>query len=235
MNKTFLIGISIITVTSIVVTFYAPINEIYRGIASLPAITALFAALFQLFRDNASHQRSLQLQQEQQLFNLGATSHMANTVFDKHVEFSEKYLTEVHELVVTLTREGPTKSALEHAGKLYSLRIAYTAWITPEIDEKLMPFERAIREIGAKSGLIEALSGAEDKKKDRKNAVKEMYDIFSSVMDIGEREVKDEDATVVEVKNRVREILQVNELISIREYLIHRASLASANKTQEPI
>ncbi len=235
MKKTFLIGIFVITVTSTIVTFYAPINEIYRGIASLPAVAALSAALFQLLRDNASHQRSLQLQQEQQLFNLGATSHMANTVFDKHVEFSEKYLAEVHELVVTLTKEGPTQLALDHAGKLYSLRIAYTAWITPEIDKKLFPFEQAVREIGAKSWLIKALSGAEGKNEERKKAVNEMFDTFSSVMDISEREVKDEDATVVEVKNRVREILQVNELISIREYLIHRASSTSANKTQESI
>lgn len=51
-----------------------------------------------------------------------------------------------------------------------------------------------------------------------------MYDIFRSVMDIGESEVKDEDATVVAVKDRVREILQVNELVTIREYLINKAA-----------
>lgn len=232
MNKSFLVGIIIIIATSTIVTFHAPISEIYKGIASLPSVAALFAALFQLVRDNASHQRSLILQQEQQLFNLGATSHMANTVFDKHVEFSEKYLAEVHELVTTLTREGPTQSALEHAGKLYSLRIAYTAWITPEIEKKLMPFEHAVREIGATSGLEEALSGAEDTSGERKEAIKKMYDTFKSLMNIGDIEVKDEDATVVEVKNRVREILQVNELISIRDYLIHKASSVAANKIQ---
>ncbi len=232
MNKSFLVGIIIIFATSTIVTFHAPISEIYKGIASLPSVAALFAALFQLVRDNASHQRSLILQQEQQLFNLGATSHMANTVFDKHVEFSEKYLAEVHELVTTLTREGPTRSALEHAGKLYSLRIAYTAWITPEIEKKLMPFEHAVREIGATSGLEEALSGAEDTIAERKEAIKKMYDTFKSLMNIGDIEVKDEDATVMEVKNRVREILQVNELISIRDYLIHKASSVAANKIQ---
>lgn len=235
MNKSFLVGIFIIIVASISITFYAPINEFYRGIASVPSIAALLAALFQLMRDNASHQRNLAIQQEQQLFNLGATSHMANTVFDKHVEFSEKYLAEVHELVVTLTRKGPTQSALEHAGKLYDLRIAYTAWITPEIDKKLMPFEQAVRNIGATSGLIEALSGDEGSNEERKKAINKMYNIFKSLMNIGDIEVNDEDATVVEVKNRVREILQVNELISIRDYLIHKASSATANKTQEPI
>ncbi|MPX95057.1 MULTISPECIES: hypothetical protein [unclassified Salinivibrio] len=158
-----------------------------------------------------------------------------NSVFDKHVEFCEKYLAEVHQTVVTLTREGPTKEALDHAGKLYTLRIEYTAWITPEIDEKLMPFEKAVRRIGAKSGLVDALSGAEGRDETRTKALEEMYDVFTHLMGIGEVKVKDEDATVVEVKNRVREILQVNELVLIREYLTKRASTATANKAMQRI
>jgi hypothetical protein len=60
-----------------------------------------------------------------------------------------------------------------------------------------------------------------------------MFDIFKSLMDIGDAEVKDEDATVVAVKNRVREILQVNELVAIREYLVTKAaSMAVAANTQ---
>lgn len=228
LNKVFWFGIAFIVGASLGVTFFAPINDVYKGIASLPGVAGLAAALFQLVRDHAAHQRNLEIQKEQQLFNLGATSHMANSVFDKHVEFCEKYLAEVHKTVVTLTREGPTKEALDHAGKLYTLRIEYTAWITPEIDQKLMPFEKAVRNIGAKSGLMNALSGEEDRDETRTKALEEMYDVFSNLMGIGEVKVKDEDATVVEVKNRVREILQVNELVLIREYLINRASAATA-------
>jgi len=226
------LGISAIIAVSVGVTFFAPISEIYKGIAALPSIGGLSAALFQLVRDNSAHQRKIELQNEQQLFNLGATSHMANTVFDKHVEFCEKYLSEVHQLVITLTREGPTKNALDHAGKLYSLRIEYTAWITSDIEEKLMPFEKAVRTIGANAGLITALTGEEDRDGTRSKAIAEMFDVFKSIMDIGEVEVKDADATVAEVKNRVRDILQVNELVGIREYLINKASSAqnAANK-----
>ena len=230
MKTLYWLGVIIIAGASFSVVFFAPIGEVYRGIASLPFVGALFTALFQLFRDNATHQRNLELQQEQQIFNLGATSHMANTVFDRHVEFSQKYLAEVHQLVITLTKEGPTQIALEHASKLYSLRIEYTAWITPEIDEKLMPFEKAVRKIGSRAHLVNALSGEEDREGTRSNAITEMFDIFTSIMDSNEAEVKDADTTVVAVKNRVREILQINELVSIREYLIHRASSITANK-----
>lgn len=230
MKKIFWIGTAIIVAISFGITFFAPINDIFKGIAYLPGVAGLASALFQLLRDSAAHQRKLEIQKEQQLFNLGATSHMANSVFDKHVEFCEKYLMEVHQTVVTLTREGPTKKALDHTGNLHSLRIEYTAWITPEIEKKLMPFEKAVKDIGAKSWFIDALKGEVDQKEQRIKAIEEMYDIFRNLMKMGEPKVKDEDATVTEVKNRVREILQVNQLVDIREYLINRAAYSAANK-----
>jgi hypothetical protein len=205
------------------ITFYAPIDDIFRGIASLPAVCGLTAALFQLVRDNVAHQRNLQLQNEQQLFNLGATSHMANTVFDKHVEFSELYLKEVHQVVITLTKEGPTPKALKHAKNLYHLRITYTAWITQEIEEKLIPFEQAIRQIGSSANLVYALSGEGDQGSTRSKALTEMYDTFNSLMDIGDSNAKDADTTIIEVKRKIRQILQVNELVGVREFLINKA------------
>ncbi|MCP5352617.1 MAG: hypothetical protein H6926_05450 [Chromatiales bacterium] len=229
-RKKYWLGIASIVGLSIGITFFAPISEVYKGISILPSVGALAAALFQLVRDHSAHHRKHELQNEQHLFNLGATSHMANTVFDKHVEFCEKYLSEVHKTVTTLTVHGPTQTALTHSGNLYTLRIDYTAWITPEIDRKLVPFERAVREIGTKARLAEALKGESDPGGDRIKAVHEMYDIFRSLMDIGDTDVKDEDATFVAVKHKVREILQVNDLVAIREYLVFKAASMSARR-----
>lgn len=230
MKKAIWLILILITSISLGVTFFAPINEIYKGIAVLPSVGALFAALFQLLRDSAAYERSIKLQEEQQLFNLGATSHMANTVFDKHVEFCEKYLSEVHQLVITLTKEGPTKNALDHAGNLYTLRIEYTAWITPEIEDRLLPFEKAVRKIGANAGLADSLRGEEDRQGVRSKALKDMYDIFSSLMDFQDVDVVDEEATIKVIKNRVREILQVSDLVKVREYLVTKAADVAANK-----
>ncbi len=222
-KKVFWFSITVIIVVSLAVTFYAPINEIFRGIAALPSVAGLAVALFQLVRDRSSHQRNIEIQKKQQLFNLGATSHMANTVFDKHVEFCEKYLSEVHQLVVTLTKEGPTKNALEHAGKFYDLRIEYTAWITQAIEDKLMPFEEAIRKIGASGHLVEMLSGESAERENRLKAITEMNNIFREVMEICTDEPKDETVTVKAVKNNVREILGVDELVDIRDYLVQES------------
>lgn len=223
-NTKLWISVTVIVCVSLSVTVWAPISESYKGITVLPAIGALLAALFQLFRDHTAQQNHAKLQSEQQLFNLGATSHMANTVFDKHVSFCEEYIAEVHQLVVTLTREGPTEKALNHASELYRLRIRYTAWITPEMNEKLLPFEDAARVIGANAGLSQALLGEDDREGIRASAIAQMYDTLRNMLDIGDAEIKDEHATVVHVQNKVREILQVDQLISIREFLIQKAS-----------
>jgi hypothetical protein len=47
-------------------------------------------------------------------------------------------------------------------------------------------------------------------------------------MDFEDVKVKDEDATVLAVKNKVREILQIQELVGIRSHLISK-SFASLN------
>jgi hypothetical protein len=217
------IGLIIIISLSILMTFFAPVNDIFKGIVSLPAIGGLSLALFQLFRDENNHLHNKEIQKEQQLFNLGATSHMANTVFDKHVEFCEKYLEEVHNLLKTLYRDGPTENALNHSSVLYSLRMEYTAWITIDIDKKLIPFENAIKEIGSKSHLIEALRNKEESNKERLKAIDELYNVFNEMMNLSyETAPKDAESFIV-IKERVRDILQVRKLTEIREFLVNKA------------
>lgn len=217
------IGLIIIISLSILMTFFAPINDIFKGIVSLPAIGGLSLVLFQLFRDENNYQHNKEIQKDQQLFNLGSTSHMANTVFDKHVEFCEKYLEEVHNLLKTLYREGPTEKALNHSSVLYSLRMEYTAWITSDIDVKLIPFEQAIKEIGAKSYLIEALRNKEESNEERLQAIKELYSVFKKMMNLNYETAPEGAESFIAVKERVRDILQVRKLTEIREFLVNKA------------
>ena len=224
LSKIFWIVVALVVAASFGFAYSSPVSEAYKGLVALPGVAGLAVALFQIVRDNATHQRSLKLQEEQQLFNIGATSHMANTVFDRHVEFCEKYLSEVHQTVVTLTREGPTQNALTHVSTLQNLRFEYTAWITPEIDEKLMPFEQAVRNIGANSVLVNNMEQSHINTSARSNAIQEMHDVFVSVMGLNSQNADEGQTTVLEIKNRIREILQINQLVKTREYLINRAS-----------
>ena len=51
---------------------------------------------------------------------------------------------------------------------------------------------------------------------------------IAGLQDIFTVKVKDADATVSEVKNRVRDILQVNKLVGIREFLVNKAAKTSS-------
>ena len=55
--KQLLIFLSVIAIVSVAIAFYAPISETFKGVAILPAVGSLFAALFQIMRDYASEVR----------------------------------------------------------------------------------------------------------------------------------------------------------------------------------
>jgi len=205
---------------SFVIVYSAPLNELWKGLAALPGIFALAASLFQVFRDDIAHHRKQQLQSEQQLFNLGATSHMANTVFDKHVEFCEAYLTEVDAMLETCFREGPHPDVLKHVSELFRIRRKFTAWIPEEMAAKLEPYEKIARELGASADAAQRLSN-HDPQAQRTKFVEKTFKKFGELLGVDGG--GDKEAAITSLKREVREILQVNGLVAVRDYLIRRA------------
>lgn len=56
MKKLF-ISLSVIAIASVAIAFSAPISETFKGVALLPAVGSLSAAIFQIMRDYASEVR----------------------------------------------------------------------------------------------------------------------------------------------------------------------------------
>lgn len=217
------IGLGIVFALSMTTTFILPVEEALKGIASLPAIGAMIVAVYQIFRDQASFEKDQRLQRQQQIFSLGTTSHMANMAFDKHVDFCEQYMKEVHETVVTLFREGPTEKAFKHVARFVELQRQYAAWIPKDVALALEPFENALNKISALSHLVEALRGTGDQ--DRSKAITEMYSVFREVMHIDKPEnIKvNSEIAVEEVKERIRSILGIDQLTKMRRKLVQQA------------
>ena len=224
MKNKYFFSLFIILLISLCVTFFAPISEFYKGIAVIPGVSSLVAALFQLVRDHSTFEKQKHLQRRQNIFNLGATSHMANTVFDKHVEFSEQYLAEAAQTISTLVREGPTEEAITHEQKLAKIRVEYAAWITPEIESKLRPFENAVHEIGINKAFLTMMSGDDSNHETKLKAISEMHDTFANLMNFDPKNKKDDNATIISVKQEIRKILGISELVAIREALVREAS-----------
>lgn len=211
-----------IGIVSILVAFSVQRGS-FQTLVALPGVGALFGVIYQLLRDEAAHHRQLELQKSQQNFVIGAASHMANVAFDKHVEFCEKYMEELHAALLTLFREGPTRLGIDHSRKLLKLREEYAAWLTPDLMESLTPFERALRRIGAGEIYISNTAGSAENEERRSRMIEEVHKSLLEVLDIKSAGEVSEDHAVETVKSAIRDILGIQELTAIRKALIVRA------------
>lgn len=204
---------------------YFQYSVLVAGMMATPGVAALFGALFQIARDASFFEKQMQLQDGEHVFALGVTSHMSSVAFDKHVEFCESYMMEVHETIIILFREGPTQKAMDCAQKLWALKKTYAAWIPKSVGIGLEPFEDALNKIGATSHLVEALSS--EGGSGRVEAINESFNIFANVMGI--KKIHDdapdhsEEIAIEYVKDKVRDILGINELFEIREFVVKKS------------
>ena len=200
--------------------------EVTKAFIALPGVVSLIGAVFQIARDEARYEKELELLRIQQTFSLGVASHMSNVVFDKHVEFCEKYATELDATVTTLFIEGPTDKALEHASELFKIRRDYSAWVTSDISRNLEPVESVIRKIGADNHFLKTTTGIPQYSEQRSKIIDQMYDAFSTVLNLDEKSGdSDEVATnsVESVKTEIRKILGTEQLTKLRQDLLQKA------------
>jgi hypothetical protein len=203
-----------------------PTTDILRGIIGLPGVAALFAALFQIVRDQSAHERALELLEKQQLFSLGTASHMANIAFDKHVQFSEQYILKMQEGLTELFRTGPPGESLKFCSELIDIRLSFRAWITEDIEAKVMPFEDALRQIGVRKIVLEALHPGPE----RTRVVGEMYKIFSDVAGLPAEAHIDEKLAPRKIMSHLQDLLGVQQLSRLRTAVIQRAIEALERK-----
>lgn len=225
---------AIVLVGALLVLALARNSELVQLLAGVPAVGALFAALMQVFRDEAAHQRALVADYRQHRFLLGATSHMANVAFDKHVAFVEAYIAETQLAIQTLWRDGPDKSALPHAGNLYGLRQKFAPWLTDDIDDQLEHFESTFREIGASAHYVRTMTDSENWAEQSKKIYKRFAEVMGWDEWEGENLTKERTTTLLLAK--LRAILGTEELTVLRMALIEAAvaeSRAAANNSSK--
>jgi hypothetical protein len=173
------------------------------------------------FKGDLQQAHAVEMEEAKNRFTVGATSHMANLAFDKHVEFCESYTSGVNGALATLFRRGPSERVLEDANTLSSIRTKWTLWLTPDVENGLIKFESALRKIGANAWLLGELREGED----RGEAIKEAFKTFADVM--GWKSWKGEELTGEVAAERVleelRKTLGIEELTHLRTELVNRA------------
>ena len=195
-----------------------PASTAMKIVGGMPGVLSLLGVLFQLVRDDAQYQRSILLQHDQQQFDLGVTSHMADVAFDRHVMFCEEYVSEMNETISTLFKEGPTEQALRHAGNLHRVRLKHAAWLTPKMESQLDPFEAALRTIGAAAHMYTVDPGNAN----ARGAVDRMHAVFSDVLGIEriDETSMDSEVAVTAILARLRTVLGIQALTSMRQKLL---------------
>jgi hypothetical protein len=101
------------------------------------------------FKHGLRRAHEIEMEEAKNRFTVGATSHMADVVFDKHVRFSEEYSRAAHEAMECFFRKGPTREIFQFEGNLLRIRTRWAVWLTPELEEKLDKFQQNLRTIGA--------------------------------------------------------------------------------------
>jgi hypothetical protein len=203
--------------------YVLPADSILAAVAGNVGVVALVGALFQLFRDQAAHEKQVWMSRDNQQFQIGVTSHMSNVVFDKHVAFCEAYMAKVREAVETLIREHATGDAVRHANQLYVIRVEHSTWVTTAMSAKLSKFEDAMRRMGALAHFVETTSGNPAYAAQRSKAIETVYGEFERILPHLFSKPAEEGIGLESIEARVREMLGIEQLVEMRTALIHRA------------
>jgi hypothetical protein len=220
-------GVSIIVIViSACSVIFLPLTDEIKTMFSLPGIAGLFSLLIQGWRDQVAHERTLELQQKKNEFDLAVASHMANVVFDKQVEFSEQYSQKLYSVIQLMGQEGPSENTLSYATELQRIRIRFAPWVSNELNHKLMPYEAALREIGA----LATVEKFDPNTVSRGKVINKMYSVFAKFLgiDFEGTETKPEDYSLA-VLEHLKDVLNIPDLETLRRNAIKLATF----KTQD--
>ena len=98
-------------------------------------------------------------------------------------------------------------------------RLSFRAWITEDVEAKVMPFEDALRQMGARKFALEGLAPGPE----RTRVVNEMYQVFSNVTGVkGEGQV-DETLAPRRIISHLQDLLGVQQLSRLRRAVVQAA------------
>jgi hypothetical protein len=216
---------SVVIVASICLVMFLPVSDSIRIYFSLPGIAGLFSLLVQGWRDQIAHERALEIQQKQHDFDLAVASHMANVVFDKQVGFCEEYTQKLYVFFQNMFRDGPSKDAIDCADELMKIRLKYSPWISLELINSIIPYEKALREIGRLSVLESQITG--QGKQMEPGIIYRIDKVFLDFLGLNIEDQKEKLSAPDIILEHVRDLLDVKNLETIRHKAIRSADQSS--------
>lgn len=190
---------------------------IWQDLAGTTGAVSLILAMYQLVRDEAAHIKRVALQHDQQHFDLGITSHMADVAFDRHVALCDEF---VGELFTTLQclMDNPHnyEVAKKKADTIGDIIRKHALWITPELQAQLEEFEGAVRNIASKTYIAGRRPSVE--------STQEVLDLLLDLIDPGSAPgtPPKRELSYRKIIDHARRVLGVKELTELRRTLLER-------------
>jgi hypothetical protein len=181
------------------------------------------------FKDRLKSASDSRLEDAKNQFVIGATSHMANTLFDKHVEFCEAYVFEMQLALSVLMYQGPTEKLKDNAERLKDIRLKARVWLPASTFDRLLNYEMALHRIAIHDRHQKAygpLPGYRERP-EYQEEVDRVIGLYSEIIDEGpppEGVMRPSVGTSVVIEE-LRKVLGIEELSRLRGELIRRASL----------
>jgi hypothetical protein len=126
-----------------------------------------------------AHERSVLLAERQNAFSMGANSHMAVVVFDKHIAFCEEYVGAASSALYPLIQEGKRDQPLD-ARDFFKIRQKWALWLNHEIEVKLERFERGIPRIGAEAWGMDENGDPESDERSFRRVIADLREILGT-------------------------------------------------------
>ena len=212
----------IVAIVSFIAVKILPVSSYIRDLIAIPGIGGLLIIIvqeiIQFRRDHEEHKRNLELKEKEQDFTLGIASKMAELTFQKHVDFSEKYLAEAYDKLKKIGAKGATGELLFDAGDLASIRRDYAPWLTEKIKSNLIPFEENLRKLGVS---IQMLNIPGLMAPERAVFQERMQKAFAALLDTDGKE--DTEGNIAKIIGILREILGTDEITQLRLYALKDA------------
>ena len=225
-NRFYVLLISL-TLISIFLTALPTLPEFTRNVLAIPSAGGLLSLIFKFWFDLIQHERTKELQQRQQDFELAAASHMADVVFDKQVEFCESYSQALDEIIKALIKDGPSENVGNYLIKLQTIRTKYLPWLSSETEEKVIPFEKALREIAISNQLLNRPLDENS----RFEFIDRMYGAFGNALGLEIKEgYKDPEASGIKILSKLRDLLNITDLEILRRGIVKSATSRLGNK-----
>ncbi len=197
---------------SILTTLCLDLSEGAQIITAIPFAVALLGGVFQLFRDDIQYMRDEKARADEQLLSLTAISHMSETLFDKHVAFAESYVEELNKVLISLMSAGLETEDWRLVAPLVDIRLNNRLWLSEEITEELVVFEKKIVELIGNNSLskYEKYYKTNERQEQIENASQMLMEILETNVDMKGRGYS-------KVISHLQNILRISQLTKLRD------------------